>query len=109
VPPSSYTTSLWSSPDPVRIELHRVWHRVSTLFYRVGDQGRGSVFQHQPSAASFRGRVRPLISLAHPAPNQVPRLVCAAPPRLVPADWVLSLTRTHSNSSSSKLAPGCPG
>ncbi len=30
-----------------------------------------------------RGRVRPLISLAYPVPDQVPRLVCAAPPQLV--------------------------
>ena len=43
----------------------------------------------------IRGRVRPLISLAHPAPNQVPRLVCAAPPRLVSVTWVLSLSRTQ--------------
>jgi hypothetical protein len=32
----------------------------------------------------IRGRVRPLISPTHPAPNQVPRLVRAAHPRLVP-------------------------
>jgi hypothetical protein len=36
------------------------------------------------------GRVRPLISLGHPAPSQVPRLACTAPPQLVPAAWVLS-------------------
>jgi hypothetical protein len=43
----------------------------------------------------IKGRVRPPISLAYPAPNQVPRLVRAAPPGLVPAIWVLSSSRTQ--------------
>jgi hypothetical protein len=38
--------------------LHRVWHRVSTLFYRVGDQGRGSVFTAPALGRIIRGRVR---------------------------------------------------
>jgi hypothetical protein len=40
-----------------------------------------------------RGRVRPPISLAHPSQDQVPRLVRAAPPRLVPTVSVLSFAQ----------------
>ena len=70
-------------PESVRVELPRVWHRVSTLFYRVGDQGRGSVFAAPALGRLIRVRVHLLISLAYPAPNQVPRLVWAAHPPLV--------------------------
>jgi hypothetical protein len=49
--------------------------------------------------------VCPLIALAYPAPKQVPRLVRAAPPRLVPAAWLLSLAE-HTSSRSSKLGQG---
>jgi hypothetical protein len=41
------------------------------------------VFAAPALGRRIMGRVRPLISLAYPAPNQVPRLVRAAPPQLV--------------------------
>jgi len=43
----------------------------------------------------IRGWVRPLISLVHPVPNQVPCLVCTVPSQLVPTAWVLSMGRTQ--------------
>jgi hypothetical protein len=49
--------------------------------------------------------VRPLISLAHPALNQVPHLVHSARAQLVPAACALSLAG-HSSSSSLELSPG---
>ena len=50
--------------------------------------------QHHPRPP-FRGRVRPLISRAYPAGHQVPRLVHATHPRLVPAAFILSLARAQ--------------
>jgi hypothetical protein len=58
----------------------------------------GSVFAAPALGRLIRGRVRPLISLAHPAPNQVPRLVRATPPRLVPALSVLLFERDRATS-----------
>jgi hypothetical protein len=38
-------------PDPVWVELPRVWHRVSTLPSKVGDQGRELMFAAPAPAA----------------------------------------------------------
>jgi hypothetical protein len=53
-----HLTAIQHHPESIGIELHRVWHRVSTLFYRVGDQGRGSVFTAPALGRLIRGRVR---------------------------------------------------
>lgn len=60
--------------------------------------------QHHPRPP-FRGRVRPLISCAYPARHQVPRLVHASHPRLVPASFMPSLA-DHKSSRSTKLDRG---
>jgi len=49
-----------------------------------------------PALGRFiRERVRPLISLTYPVPNQVPRLVHSALTQLVPTACMLSLNRTQ--------------
>jgi len=46
-------------PDAVRIELPRVWHRVSTLSTGLGIKAGGKCSQHQPSAALSGGGCAP--------------------------------------------------
>jgi hypothetical protein len=97
-----------SHPDSVRVGLRRVWHRVSTLHSRAGDQGRGQVLATPALGRLNQGRVRSLISLTHPGKNQVPRLVCARPRATSPDPRDLSCTATRPTNTAPERPPVAP-
>ena len=76
-------TVIQSQPEPVRIELRRVRHRVSTLQSRVGDQGRGQVLRNTGPRPPTQCESR-TITATRSAQEQVLSLVRSDAPRPVP-------------------------
>jgi hypothetical protein len=104
-----HLTMIQSHPNPVRVELRRVCHRVSTPPH----QGWGS--RPRAGAATpalgrlLKGECAPLISLACSAQNQVPSQVRAAHTCLVPASERSAATHgTAAIPPSTRPAPVAP-